>query len=371
MALDINLEFLTGDNRDFLIELAYKYVTAPHTIDRSWLPFFESISGDLDELVAQARQSGKYPDFPTIQEQNYFKEQGTKKYPIRALVKAFEDYGHLAATINPLQNTFPTLECLSLGYHGLNSPSKESAQVDTTLYGTACEIQTQLQEIYCGPVGLECQLLEDKTARGWLFHKMQVRPNELNKEDQLNIHQDLLNAHAFETLFAKNFRALKRFGVEGADTLIPLSNTIVRMGAANDVSEIVIGGMHRGRLNFLANVMGKPTRDIVFEFKDQPDEFEMAGMQGDVPYHTGYDGSRNFGERNIHLSLTPHPSHLIAVVPVALGRARGKQEQHNGNKKRVLPLMLHTDAAFAGQGLVSELMQMSQLEGFDVGGTRH
>ena len=238
-------------------------------------------------------------------------------------------------------------------------------------------------ETYCRKLGVELAHLNEMELRGWLQTRMETTRNrvKLTRADRLHLLQQVIGAEVFEQFLQNKFIGAKRFSLEGAESLIPLLQRLIERAARSNVVEIVIGMAHRGRLNVLANVLGKPASQIFAEFQDKVDKNDGADRGesnggGDVKYHLGYSIDRVFGEgadeHRVHLSLAFNPSHLEWVNTVVLGRVRAKQDRiSDSGRTRCLPILIHGDAAFAGQGIVAETLNLSELEGYRVGGTVH
>jgi 2-oxoglutarate dehydrogenase E1 component len=230
-----------------------------------------------------------------------------------------------------------------------------------------------LQETYCGTIGVEFTHLQDPEMRRWLAERMEVRRNQgdFTRERKIAVLTQLLAAERFEDFLHRKFIGQKRFSLEGGEALIPLLDSFIASCPAMGVGEVVLGMAHRGRLNVLVNTMGKPFEDVFAEFEENYDPSTIGG-DGDVKYHLGYSNDRVYGNGTVHLTLTPNPSHLEAVNPVVEGRVRAKQMRiTDRERKKVLPLLIHGDAAFAGQGIVAETLNLSGLPGYTTGGTVH
>ena len=231
----------------------------------------------------------------------------------------------------------------------------------------------KLRGIYCGRIGYEFMHINDAEQKIWLQRRIEGDAVNFTPEGKKAILNKLIEAEGFEKFASNRFVGTKRFGLDGAEATIPALEQIIKRGGQLGVSEIVLGMAHRGRLNVLVNVMGKPYRQLFHEFQGgsaNPDDVEGSG---DVKYHLGASSDREFDGQKVHLSLTPNPSHLEIVNPVVLGKARAKQWQLHDIDARtsVLPVLIHGDAAFAGQGVVAECFAMSGIKGFRTGGTMH
>ncbi len=277
-----------------------------------------------------------------------------------ALVAAYRTRGHLKAGLDPL---------------GL-APVTDVPELDPRQYGIDPAAMSgriaQLEAVYCGSIGWDIGHIHDSTRRQWLEARAERAPPTSSAAKRLEMLAHVARAHAFEHALTTRIPAGKLFGLGGAESFIVFLETLLAESAGLGVEEAVVGGMHRGRFNMLATVMGKPPTALVAEILGRPAVPDGLGISSDVSYHLGYSGERMIAGRKLRLSVSPHPSHLQIVPIIAQGRARAKQcrrgEQGRG---AVLPLLLHTDASFAGQGLVAEMLQLSRLGPFHIGGTIH
>ncbi len=302
------------------------------------------------------------------------------------LLRTYRVRGHLAATLDPLGLADrPMPADLTPEYHGLTDLSRTVylggmfGGIETM---TVAELVATLRANYCGHVGLEYMHIHDVEERRFLQERFEGRNKEIqfSPEGKKAILNKLIEAEQFEKFLARKYVGTKRFGLEGAEAAIPALESIIKVGGALGVREIVIGMPHRGRLNVLANVMQKPFKAIFHEFSGGSSNPDDVGGSGDVKYHLGASTDREFDGNNVHLSLTPNPSHLEAVNPVVLGKVRATQQQIgieepaadlNNLQDTVMPILLHGDAAFAGQGIVAECFGFSGVPGYSTGGTVH
>lgn len=302
------------------------------------------------------------------------------------LIRTYRVRGHLAAILDPLGLEARKLpEDLTPEYHGLTDPARTVyiggifAGIETV---TVAELVQILRRNYCGHVGLEYMHINDVEERRFLQEKIEGATKEIHFSPQGKkaILNKLIEAEQFERFLARKYVGTKRFGLEGAEGAIPALESIIKVGGAQGVREIVIGMPHRGRLNVLANVMQKPYKAIFHEFSGGSSNPDDVGGSGDVKYHLGASTDREFDGNKVHLSLTPNPSHLEAVNPVVLGKVRATQRLRGIDRTlsrddelqdEVLPVLLHGDAAFAGQGIVAECFGFSGVPGYSTGGTIH
>ena len=266
---------------------------------------------------------------------------------------------------------------LSLGWYGLTEADLDRVVPTAPLYGvpermTLRQVVAHCRKVYSGSIAAEFMNVMDAEQKQWLLEWLETLPNRLvlSREEELRVLRKLTDAENFEQMLHTRFPGTKRFSIEGGETLVPLLDLVVMEAGRQGVEEIVFGTSHRGRLNVLVNILEKPARKIVSEFQDSWGETQGSG---DVKYHLGYaaDTTTLHGD-NVHLSLTPNPSHLEAVDPVVQGRVRAKQERRNDREaNKVMAVCTHGDAAFSGQGLVMETLNLSELKGYRTGGTIH
>ncbi|PLX81023.1 MAG: 2-oxoglutarate dehydrogenase E1 component [Desulfuromonas sp.] len=303
-------------------------------------------------------------------------EQAVKQAGVQSLIYRYRDIGHLQAHTDPLNPPPGPHPLLALENFGLEEEDLDRSFVTRDLFtepATLRQILDKLQNTYCRTMAIEFMHIQDPAEREWLKQQMEPFDNrpEFSRAERLSIMQKLQEASLFELFLHRKFLGQKRFSLEGGEVMIPLLEHLVRQAAATGMRDLVLGMAHRGRLNVLATIFGKPFATIFAEFADN---IEMAFVgDGDVKYHKGYSSDRQFpGGHNLHLSISPNPSHLEAVNPVVLGKCRARHSNYGpGGKQRVVPVLIHGDAAFAGQGMVTETLNLSQLDGYQVGGTIH
>ena len=403
--------FLQGANAGFVEGLRSRWLADPTSVDPSWRAFFASVpepEADADHLPSWTpRQTpGPRPDWlsaidgmwPAVDERlaNKISSASPKatSEEVRArtldslraimMIRAYRMRGHLKANLDPL---------------GLAVTAGDATELDPASYGfseadfdrpifldyvlgletaTLREILALLKRTYCGNVGVQYMHISDPAEKAWLQRRIEGRDKEITftREGKIAILKKLIESEGFERFLAKRFPGTKRFGLDGAEAAVPALEQIIKRGGALGVTDIVLGMPHRGRLNVLAAVMAKPYRAIFHEFQggsSTPSDIEGSG---DVKYHLGASSDRSFDGNNVHLSLTANPSHLEIVNPVVLGKARAKQafalrEDPKAGRSHVLPLLLHGDAAFAGQGVVAECFNLMGIKGYRTGGAIH
>ncbi|MFP6654471.1 MAG: thiamine pyrophosphate-dependent enzyme, partial [Myxococcota bacterium] len=294
------------------------------------------------------------------------------------LIHAYRARGHRVARSDPLGGQSTYFPELDPAHYGFGHESLEEPFVAGDLPGgsvqTLREILARLGQTYCGPIGVEFTHVQDPGRKAWLRELMEESQNlpNLSDDERHKILEKLAAAELFCNFLATKFLGQKRFSLEGGESLIPLLDHIVESAPTYGIREVVLGMAHRGRLNVLANILGKSYESIFSEFEDLPDVDAPFGS-GDVKYHKGLSSDRRVatGER-VHLTLTSNPSHLEAVDPVVEGRTKAKQVRAgDADGETIVPVIVHGDAAFAGQGMVAETLNLSQLAGYCTGGTIH
>ncbi len=294
------------------------------------------------------------------------------------LIQSYRNRGHLKAKLDPLGMMERRLvEDLNIEFHGLSHEDlNEEFYTDT--FNTEAEklplrdIIQKLEDIYCGVIGIECNHIMDSSERRWFQNKFEskLKGYSFNEKEKLNIYERLNSAEGLAKYLSAKYPGMKRFGIDGAESLVPLVETVIQDCGSLGASQICFGMAHRGRLNLLVNVLGKLPSDLFSAFSE---DFELEGAStGDVKYHLGFSSNFDTPGGEVHVSLFNNPSHLEIVDPVVIGSVRARQDRINDkDRSKVIPVLLHGDAAFSGQGVVIESLQMSQTRGFNVGGTIH
>ena len=392
-AMDYPAEF-AGASEDRLAELGVgKLTTLTSTYDHRVIQGAESgeFLRDISQLLIDDKfwdeifEAMQIPYAPMRWAQDIPNSGVDKSTRVMNLIEAYRSRGHLMADTNPLNWHQPGLpkpdaRDLLLETHGLTLWDLDRTFNVGGFGGketmTLREVLTRLRAAYTLHVGAEYTHVLDRDERDWLRDRLEVGMPKPTNAEQKYILQKLNAAEAFENFLQTKYLGQKRFSLEGAETLIPLMDSIIDTAAGQGLDEVVIGMPHRGRLNVLFNIMGKPVKTIFSEFEGNLQPAQQGGS-GDVKYHLGFEGEhiQMFGDGEIKLTLAANPSHLEAVDPVLVGLARAKQDLINHGKNAedhtVVPLMLHGDASFAGLGVVQETLNMSKLTGYDVGGTVH
>ena len=392
--------FLHGSNSPFIEELYLNYLQNPKSIPQSWADFFDGLGEDQEAIKKEILGPSWSPrkninlknnlldkDFSKeekvqtngnlISQENFEKEKEQSVKAI-ALIRAYRIRGHLIANLDPLgimERKY--LHELHPADHGFKKEEyNKKIYIHSYMekgYSTINEIISFLKKTYCSTIGVEYMHISDPTEKTWFRERMEKEENKIKFTDRGKkaILNKLIQAEGFEKFLAVKFVGTKRFGLDGAESLIPALEQIIKRGGQLGVKEVKIGMPHRGRLNVLANLLQKSYKRIFNEFAG---EFSStpADSTGDVKYHLGASSNREFDGNLVHISLTDNPSHLEAVNPVVLGQTRAKQFFHKDKlRKQVIPVLLHGDAAFAGQGVVAECFAMSGLPGHNTGGTIH
>jgi 2-oxoglutarate dehydrogenase E1 component len=405
------MEFDFGVNQGFVEEQYLRYQGNPGSVDPSWRRFFEALERDQSAhgdgkhaaggnghgngvvgngVAAKTNGNGHAPLLPPTAEYVPLATRDLAQASmsadallvselqgrVSALVNAYRVRGHIYADLDPLSRNPPDATELSLSEFGLDQIDAQTVFFTGDMAGPTTlplsDIVARLKETYCRTIGAEFTFVENPEERLWLQRRMESTLNriELSHEEQLKLLTKLIDAELFEQFLHTKYVGAKRFSLEGAESVIPLIELLIKDAAEQKVDEIVIGMAHRGRLNVLANVMEKSMRELFFAFNDDRPEMHLG--RGDVKYHMGFSSDRNIQGHQVHLTLCFNPSHLEWVNPVVEGRVRAKGDRKNDlERKRVLPLLLHGDAAFAGQGVVAETLNFARLQGYTTGGTVH
>jgi 2-oxoglutarate dehydrogenase E1 component len=408
--------FLYGGNASYIDDLQARYDKDPQSVDAEWRVFFESLKDAPEEVAKIARgPSWKQPHWPVHDngelvaaltgewapaakaagdkvkaaaqargvELSAEQVQQATRDSIRALmlIRAYRIRGHFHAKLDPLglEPQKPQEELDPRTYGFTEADYDRPIFLDKVLgleFATLREIVGILRRTYCQTIGVEFMHISSAAQKAWLQERIEGKDKEISftREGKRAILNKLVESEGFEKFCDLKFTGTKRFGLDGAEAMIPALEQIIKRGGALGVKEIVLGMAHRGRLNVLAQVLAKPHRIIFHEFKGgsaTPEEIEGSG---DVKYHLGASSDREFDGNHVHLSLTANPSHLEIVDPVVLGKVRAKQDQHgDAPEERIsaMPLLIHGDAAFAGQGVVAECFGLSDLKGYRTGGSVH
>src|SRR5437763_470105 len=408
--------FLQGTNATYIDDLYARYEQDPASVDTDWQEFFKSLKDTPADVQKNAEGASwgrdNWPLTPRDEltsalDGNWVtveKAVGTKlaakaqargaelsaadinqatRDSVRALmlIRAYRMRGHFHAKLDPLgieaQRDREELDPRSYGF--VEADFDRKIFLDHVLgleYASLREIVALCERTYCQTLGVEFMHITNAAQKAWIQERIEGPDKEISftREGRRAILNKLIEAEGFEKFCDTKFTGTKRFGLDGAESLIPALEQIIKRGGNLGVKEIVLGMPHRGRLNVLTQVMGKPHRAIFHEFKGGSATADVVEGSGDVKYHLGASSDREFDGNNVHLSLTANPSHLEIVNPVVLGKVRAKQDQHGAtpeHREMVMPLLISGDAAFAGQGVIAECFGLSGLRGHRTGGSVH
>jgi 2-oxoglutarate dehydrogenase E1 component len=389
--------FLAGNNSEFINEFYADYISDPSSLPLGWRKFFDGLSEDeklvydnlkgpswgpkkkIKEPLTRLEKNKKVDEENSI-ELNLKSIKQASKDSVRAimLIRAFRIRGHLIANLDPLsiqkQEEHSELKPESYGFS--KSDYNRKIFLDGVLgleYADLNQILKILKKTYSSNIGYEFMHMGDPEEKSWIRDRIEGPEKDITftTNGKKAILNKIIQAEGFEKYLHVKFVGTKRFGLDGGESLIPALEQIIKRGGNLGAKEIKIGMPHRGRLNVLANVMGKPFKAIFSEFFGKS-VGAIKDFEGDVKYHLGASSNREFDGNSVHISLTDNPSHLEAVNPVVLGQVRAKQFFHKDkDRKKVIPVLMHGDAAFAGQGIVAECFAMSGLPGHNIGGTIH
>ena len=378
---------LSGLNSTYIADLYEKWLNDPRSIDDDWNNWFADLksNGSLNDIPTWAR--GKPYSFEKPKAEKIQKSLSNEQIrqatidSLRAvmMIRAYRARGHLKAKTDPLNlakvNEHPEL---SPEFYGFTEADYDRHIFIDNVLGletaTLRQILSTLKDTYCGSIGVEYLHIQDPEQKSWIQQRIENIRNQTDFTDKGKqaIYERLVDAESFERFLNKKYTGTKRFGLDGSEAVIPALEQIAKRGSQLGLEEIVIGMAHRGRLNVLNNVLQKPFRAIISEFMGNPSNPEETGGSGDVKYHMGSSSDREFDGINVHFTLNANPSHLEVVNPVVIGRVRAKQNQRNDKKRnKVLGLLIHGDAAFAGQGILAETFDFAELRSYKTGGTLH
>jgi 2-oxoglutarate dehydrogenase E1 component len=368
--------FLNAIHPSYLADLYHQYLQNPDSIEPSWRAFFQGFdfANQGEQLVETVEVT-----HPASQETHSvaIPDNVRKEFQVINLIDAYRHRGHLFTKTNPVRERRTYHPDLSIQNFGLTdadlSTEFEAGEVVGIGKASLKKIINFLENVFCDSIGVEFAYIRKPEEIEWIHKKIYANENQPNfsAEQKKNILRKLNEAVSFEAFLHKSYVGQKRFSLEGNESLIPALDALIEGAANRGVKEFVMGMAHRGRLNTLANIFGKDTKDIFNEFEGK--DYEMDGFDGDVKYHLGWTSKRKTDSgKEINLNIAPNPSHLETVGAVVQGIARAKQDDHHlGEEQRVLPIVVHGDAAIAGQGIAYEIVQMAQLDGYKTQGTIH
>ena len=370
---------ISAGHAAYLESLYEIFINNPEDLSKEWFDFFTNLpshpksNGEISHLEI-------IKDFKNISRNNITSEVSIdeRQGKVIRLIQSYRNRGHLKANLDPLgmmERRF--VEDLDIEFHGLSNEDLDQVFYTDTLdtgsdKSTLREIINRLEEIYCGNIGIECNHIMESEERRWFQRKFESKLQEysFDDEEKLNIFERLNSAEGLAKYLSAKYPGMKRFGIDGAESLVPLVESIIQNCGSMGANQICFGMAHRGRLNLLVNVLGKLPSDLFAAF-DEDSTLEGAST-GDVKYHLGFSSNFDTKGGEVHVSLFNNPSHLEIVDPVVIGSVRARQDRiKDKDRSKVIPVLLHGDASFSGQGVVMESLQMSQTRGFYVGGTIH
>jgi 2-oxoglutarate dehydrogenase E1 component len=370
-----------ADRIDQLVDVYRRFSADPGSVEPAWRDLLQSLDAEARSWLAARATAVPEPvrAAPAPQPVRGARSAALDSMRALMLIRAYRVRGHLIANLDPLQLNPEQ-------YHGDLDPASygfDESDYDRPIFcdghlgldtATLSELIAAARGIYSGKIGIEFMHIQEPEQKMWVQNWMEGARHRstLKADGRLELLESLTAAETFEKFLDRKFTATKRFGLDGGESTIPALEQLMRVGVRLGIESVVLGMPHRGRLNVLANVMRKPLNAIFAEFRGMSAKPEDVAGSGDVKYHLGTSVDRDFGGKPVHLSLTPNPSHLEAVDPVVKGKVRAKQDQiGDAAHDRCMGILLHGDAAFAGQGLVSEVLEFCDLEGYSTGGTIH
>ncbi len=369
---------ISAGHAAYLETLYETFINNPEDLSEEWVDFFTNLpkhpnsNGEIShqEIVREFKNISRSNTEHKI---SIDERQGK----VIRLIKSYRNRGHLKANLDPLgMMEHKTVEDLSIEFHGLStSDLDEEFYTDTFTDATKLtlrEIVRQLEASYCGNIAIECNHIFDSKERRWFQRKFESRLKDYSfgEDEKINIYERLNSAEGLAKYLSAKYPGMKRFGIDGAESLVPLVESVIQNCGSLGANQLCFGMAHRGRLNLLVNVLGKLPSELFSAFNE---DLELDGANtGDVKYHLGFSSNFDTPGGEVHVSLFNNPSHLEIVDPVVLGSVRARQDRINDiDRSQVVPVLLHGDASFSGQGVVMESLQMSQTRGFNVGGTIH
>jgi len=352
--------FINSSDPDTIDKLYQDFLNDPQSVAEDWRLFFEGFEFARQDYKPKPITAKEYPS----------------EFKVLTLINAYRQRGHLFTATNPVRTRrkyTPTLDYQNFGFTEADLKNIYQAGNDIGIGPASLEkIIEHLEKTYCGSIGVEYMYIRHPEVLDWFKQRMETVCNtpDFSRENKHEFLEMISEAVIFEKFIHKKFPGKKRFSLEGAESLIPALGAITEKGAELGLKEFIIGMPHRGRLNVLANFLKKPYQNLFHEFEGA--EYEDEYLLGDVKYHLGYTTRKKAGDKEIKLTLSPNPSHLEAVDPVVQGIARARiDKDYKGDYKRLAPILIHGDASIAGQGVVYEVLQMSELSGYATGGTIH
>ena len=371
---------ISAGHAAYLEDLYETFIHDPDNLSKEWLDFFTSLpkhpnsNGEIShqKIIKEFKNLSRSKVISKTK-----KSVDERQGKVIRLIQSYRNRGHLKAKLDPLgMMERRVIEDLGIEFHGLSYEDLDQEFYTDTFTDskklTLREILKRLEEIYCGNIGIECNHILDSNERRWFQKKFEskLKDYDFSKKQQLNIYERLNSAEGLAKYLSAKYPGMKRFGIDGAEALVPLIESVIQDCGSMGASQICFGMAHRGRLNLLVNVLGKLPSELFSAFDE---DFELEGAStGDVKYHLGFSSNFETPGGEVHVSLFNNPSHLEIVDPVVIGSVRARQDRiGDKDRSKVVPVLLHGDASFSGQGVVMESLQMSQTRGFNVGGTIH
>ena len=369
--------FLNAAHTEFFAQLYDQYLENPDSVEPSWRSFFQGFDFGMTTYNEENQVSQIANSTSGAMESTSVSEKLQKEFNVINLINAYRNRGHLFTKTNPVHERRTYLPNLNLENFGLSKADLttvfDAAKIIKIAPCTLQEILGHLDKIYCQSIGVEYMFIRNPEDIQWIQNKIGHNDNHPNfsRDEKINILSKLNEAVSFENFLHTKYVGQKRFSLEGGESIIPALDALIEKAAEKGVEHFVMGMSHRGRLNVLANIFGKSTQDIFSEFDGK--DYNQDDFDGDVKYHLGLTAEKITSTgKKININLAPNPSHLETVGAVIEGITRAKQERHFPNDfSKVLPIAVHGDAAIAGQGILYEIIQMSQLDGYQTGGTIH
>ena len=383
----LDATILNGLNSTYIADLYEKWLENPKNVDANWNDWFSDMqnTGSSNDIPSWAKGKAFEEKLENLEHKNSsLSSEEIRKASIDSLravmmIRAYRARGHLEAKTDPLnlekKEEHPELNPEFYGF--TKNDYDRPIFIDNVLgieTASLRQILSTLKDTYCGSIGVEYLHIQDPEQKSWIQQRIENIRNQTDFTDKGKeaIYERLVDAESFERFLNKKYTGTKRFGLDGSESVIPAIEQIAKRGSQLGLEEIVIGMAHRGRLNVLNNILQKPFRAIISEFMGNPSNPEETGGSGDVKYHMGSSSDREFDGVNVHFTLNANPSHLEVVNPVVIGRVRAKQNQRNDKlRNKVLGLLIHGDAAFAGQGILAETFDFAELRSYKTGGTLH
>ena len=372
----------SGGHLSYLEDLYESYLQDPNSVSEEWKTYFNDLPF----------QNGTNKDSSHHDVIKYFQNVSRKEAPktttaskdaspleakVQTLIKAFRDYGHTAADLDPLGIAEKVIHSDLYKTESLFNKEELLDEINcdfpigSNRNHVLGSLIRELKDTYCKNIGIEFQHISNKRERSWIIEKFENADHKISdQERKKEILKRLISARGLAQFLSSKYPGMKRFGIDGCESLIPLVDTLIKTTSKNGAEQICFGMAHRGRLNLLVNVLGKVSKELFAAFEE---DFDLKGSStGDVKYHLGYSSNIRTDHGDVHVSLTNNPSHLEIVNPVVVGSVRARQDRLGDTfKNRVVPILIHGDAAFSGQGVVMETLQMSQTRAYGVGGTIH